>query len=122
MQFQLDTATSTPLEARKRYRNVWNTYMKNAISDPTENSILYIMDDASISLNKSTTTIATTETLTATTNPVGETVNWASSDTDIATVSNGTVTAVADGSCTITASMTVNGVTYTASCLVTISM
>lgn len=122
VQFQLDTATTTPLEARKRYRNVWNTFMKNAISDPTENSILYIMDDASISLNKSSTTVATTETLTATTSPVGETVTWASSDTDVATVSNGTVTAVADGTCTITASMTVNGVTYTATCLVTVSM
>lgn len=122
VQFQLDTATSTPLEARKRYRNVWNTFMKNAISDPTENSILYIMDDASISLNKTSTTVATTETLTATTSPAGETVTWASSDTDIATVSNGVVTAVADGTCTITASMTVNGVTYTATCLVTVSM
>lgn len=119
VQFQLDRADSTPLEARKHYRNVWNTYMKNAISDPTENSILYIMEDAGISLDKSTLTITTTGSLTATTVPAGGTVTWASSDTDVATVSNGTVTKVAAGTCTVTASVTVNGVTYTASCLVT---
>lgn len=41
--FQLDRADTTALEARKHYRNVWNTYAKNAISDPTENAILYYM-------------------------------------------------------------------------------
>ena len=40
---QLDVAETTPLEARKRYRNVWNTYAKNMISDPTEKFILYYM-------------------------------------------------------------------------------
>lgn len=120
VQFQLDRADTTPLEARKHYRNVWNTYMKNAISDPTENSVLFIMEDAGISLNKSTTTITTSETLVATTVPAGGTVTWASSDTDIATVtSGGVVSKVAAGTCTISASVTVNGVTYTATCLVT---
>jgi hypothetical protein len=42
-EMQLDVAETTPLEARKRYRNVWNTYAKNMISDPTEKFILYYM-------------------------------------------------------------------------------
>ena len=42
-EMQLDVAETTPLEARKRYRNVWNSYAKNMISDPTEKFILYYM-------------------------------------------------------------------------------
>ena len=42
-EMQLDVAETTPLEARKRYRNVWNTYAKNAVSDPTEKAILFYM-------------------------------------------------------------------------------
>lgn len=122
--FQLNTSAATPLEARKLYRNVWNTYAKNAINDPTENCILYIMEDYSISLNKSSTTIAdgSTETLTATTNPASATVTWASSDTNIATVtSGGVVTGVDPGTAIITASITVGGQVYTDTCVVTIS-
>lgn len=53
-----------------------------------------------------TCAVGATSTLTATTHPVGATVTWSSSDKTIATVSNGTVTGVAKGKCTITA---VNG-------------
>lgn len=42
-EMQLDVATTTPLEARKRYRNTWNSFAKNAISDPTEKFILFYM-------------------------------------------------------------------------------
>lgn len=42
-EMQLDRADTTPIEARKHYRNVWNTFAKNAISDPTENAILFYM-------------------------------------------------------------------------------
>lgn len=42
-EMQLDRADSTPLEARKHYRNVWNTYAKNGVSDPTENFIVFYM-------------------------------------------------------------------------------
>ena len=42
-EMQLDRADTTPLEARKHYRNTWNTFAKNAISDPTENAILFYM-------------------------------------------------------------------------------
>ena len=122
--FQLQRSDSTPLEARKLYRNVWNSFERNAINDPTENTILYIMADYSISLNKSSTTIAdgSTETLTATTVPAGETINWTSSDTNVATVtSGGVVTGVDPGTAIITASITVGGQSYTAQCVVTIS-
>jgi len=41
--YMLESAESTPLEARKRYRNLWWTFKKNAINDFTENFILYYM-------------------------------------------------------------------------------
>lgn len=43
---QLDTVYTTPIEARKGYRNTWNTYLKGVISDNTENAIIFIMQDA----------------------------------------------------------------------------
>lgn len=43
--YQLDTARSTPVEARKGYRNLWYTFAKNIISDTTENAIIYYMAD-----------------------------------------------------------------------------
>lgn len=43
--FQLDTANTTPLEARKRYRNIWWSFRRNAINDFTENCIIYYMAD-----------------------------------------------------------------------------
>lgn len=45
--FQIEDASSTPLEARKQYRNIWWHFSKNAINDPTENAILFYMDDPS---------------------------------------------------------------------------
>lgn len=46
--YQLERATSTPVEARKFYRNLWYTFQRNAISDTTENAILYYMADPAI--------------------------------------------------------------------------
>lgn len=58
----------------------------------------------------------------ATTFPAGGTVTWASSATGKATVSDaGLVTGVASGSANITATVTVDGVAYTATCAVTVS-
>ena len=76
-----------------------------------------------IVLNKATTSIedGETETLTATTWPSGGTVAWESSNEAVATVSDaGVVTAVDPGTCTITASTTYKGFTYTADCKVTV--
>lgn len=38
--YQLDESYSTPIEARKRYRNIWWHFAKNAINDFTEKGIL----------------------------------------------------------------------------------
>lgn len=76
----------------------------------------------SVSLNKSSTTIVagSSETLIATIYPTNadQTVTWSSSNTAVATVSNGKITGVKAGSATITAK-TSNG--KTATCSVTIS-
>lgn len=50
--------------------------------------------------------------------PVDAEITWSSSDTDVATVSGGAVTAVAAGNCIITAAITVDGVTYNDTCTV----
>lgn len=44
--FMFEGADSTPLEARKKYRNTWFHNMKNAQNDFTENAIIFIMDDS----------------------------------------------------------------------------
>jgi hypothetical protein len=77
----------------------------------------------SVQLNSHSGTIAIagTKTLTAATVPEGETVTWSSSDTDVATVSNGVVTGVAAGTATITASITVSGKSYTDTATITVS-
>lgn len=42
---QLDRTATTPIEARKLYRNTWNTFLKGVVSDNTENAIIFIMAD-----------------------------------------------------------------------------
>ena len=77
-----------------------------------------------VSLNKNSTsiTVGGSETLTATVSPNNATnknVFWTSSNSDVATVSNGTITAVATGNATITVT-TVDG-SHTATCSVTVN-
>ncbi|MGM9644356.1 MAG: Ig-like domain-containing protein, partial [Eubacteriales bacterium] len=77
-----------------------------------------------ISLNKTRTAmnVGATETLTATIfpgNATNKTVSWKSSDTTVASVSNGVVTANSVGTATITVTSADGG--YTANCLVTVS-
>jgi hypothetical protein len=43
--FQLEKSLTSPLEARKGYRNNWLTFAKNAIIDQTENQVIFIMAD-----------------------------------------------------------------------------
>lgn len=43
--FQLDRVTSTPLEARKFYRNLIWTVRRNYIFDATENIVIFTMED-----------------------------------------------------------------------------
>ena len=78
----------------------------------------------SISLNKTATNImiGSTETLTVTFNPANATakgINWSSSNTAVASVANGVVTANKVGTTVITATSTSNS-SITASCTVTV--
>ena len=64
--------------------------------------------------------VGDTVTLTATTVPASQSVTWSTEDGDTATVNAGTVTGVAAGNTIITASITVDGVTYTDTCTVVV--
>lgn len=108
----------------------WTNFYKvdtSYFNDLAENGIVFVMGTGtipSIELDKSTLSLTVggaTGSLSATTVPAGATVTWTSSDKTKATVSSGTVTAVAAGTCTITASITVDGVTYSADCAVTVA-
>lgn len=108
----------------------WNNFYKvdtSYFNDLAENAIIYVLGTGAIptvTLDKSTLSLTVggaTGSLSATVSPVGSTVTWKSSDIAIATVSSGTVTAVKAGTCTVTASITVDGVTYTAACAVTVA-
>lgn len=46
--FELETSYTSALEARKGYRNIWLTFARNSICDPTENSVLFYMDDSDV--------------------------------------------------------------------------
>lgn len=41
--YQLEDALSTPVEARKRYRNIWWTFSKNIMADYTENAVIFYL-------------------------------------------------------------------------------
>lgn len=108
----------------------WTNFYKvdtSYFNDLAENGLIFVLGTGSIpsvTLDKSTLSITVggaTGSLSATVSPVGSTVTWTSSDTSIATVSSGTVTAVKAGSCTIYATITVDGVDYTAGCAVTVA-
>lgn len=43
--FHLEDVSSTPKEARKHYRTVWNTINKNPLNDFTENVVVFYMAD-----------------------------------------------------------------------------
>ena len=62
-----------------------------------------------------------TDTITATTSPVGQAVTWSTSDDAVATVADGVVTAEGAGTATITVTMTYDTKTYTDSCNVTVT-
>ena len=74
-----------------------------------------------ISLDKTSATLEMGETLTlvANANPDSQTIIWESSDTSVATVNNGLVTAVSAGTATITAK--IEGTDKTATCTITVN-
>lgn len=95
-------------------------------NDLAENGIVFVIGSGvipTITLSDDTATAtlpSTTATVTATVSPAGSAVTWTSSDTEIATVAAGVITPVKAGTCTVTASITVDGVTYSAPCAVTV--
>lgn len=79
--------------------------------------------NASILISKHSATVEkdATVTITASVVPAGSTVTWTTSDDTVATVNGGVVTGEAAGNAIITASITVNGVTYTDTCTVVVT-
>lgn len=80
-------------------------------------------DAVTILLDRSQASVEDGKTLalTATVNPNDATVTWASTDTTVATVSNGVVTGEAEGVCVITAKATKSGESAIATCIVTVT-
>lgn len=92
----------------------YEIYVKGSGAQPTP-SIVLDKHSATVKANAKITLIPTVT-------PAGQTVTWASSATGKATVNaSGEVTGVTAGSTTITASITVEGVTYTDTCTVVVT-
>ena len=56
----LEDSLATPIEARKRYYNIWWTFARNAVNDFSENFILFTMEDEGGSGNFKLSTNAVT--------------------------------------------------------------
>lgn len=75
----------------------------------------------SLSANTATVDENNSVMLTAAASPSSATVVWTSLDTSVATVNAGTVTGIAEGTTAIIASIVVDGVVYSDSCIVTVN-
>lgn len=77
----------------------------------------------SVLLDKHSATIVEgdTITLTAAVIPADATVTWSSSDVNVASVADGLIAGEAEGNAIITASITVNGITYTDTCTIVVT-
>lgn len=110
------------VSAFKKLYNAGNAYIcrNNAAETPATDTS---STTASISLNKSSLTMKDNVcvALSATTTPSGQSVSWKSSNNSVVRVSNGNLEGVKAGNATITASMTYEGKTYTATCNVTVT-
>jgi hypothetical protein len=100
------------------------TITATSVANPEKKGTCVItVSDTTISLSAETLTVlmGATETLVATLNPpdASKVINWISSDNAKATVENGRVTGVAEGSVTITAALESNP-TIKAECVVTV--
>ncbi len=71
-----------------------------------------------LSPTSKTLTVGDSSNITATTMPSGQSVTWVSSDTSIATVLGGRITAKTEGSVKITAKFTYNGKEYSSACAI----
>ena len=119
-------SAATPFNPNGGYYNIFWHWTQQTFNDYTENFILLYaaapvipsitLDDDTLSL-----TVGNDDTLTGVVVPTGTAVLWSSSDESVATVEDGTVTAVAAGTAIITAAIVVSGRTYSDTCTVTVT-
>ena len=121
---RLDGLSSIPAEVKVALFNLLSTaaYADTGLSDDIDTIETWALNHATaISLSPSSATLngITTQTITPTLTPsdTTDTVVWTSSDTDVATVTNGVVSSIGNGTCTITA--TAGSVSATCSITVT---
>ena len=80
------------------------------------------VQDATITISKANASLKVGETVALTASVSdGSSITWLSSNTSVATVSKGVVTAVSEGTATITASATTNGRKISKTCVVTVT-
>lgn len=106
-----------------RYNKDWGLYCNGAAESAPAISTGDRNPAPSITLSEHAVSVAagSTKVLTATVVPSDATVNWSTSTSAKATVSDGTVTGVAAGSANITASITVGNKTFSDKCAVTVT-
>ena len=99
---------------------IWGSF-NSTTQNLCNNASWDIGNSVSISQSSISLTVEDVANLTATASD-GSAITWSSSDNTVAEVSNsGQVTATGPGTCTITASATIEGNAYTATCSVTVS-
>lgn len=86
---------------------------------PAENPV--VVPDVTLNRSNLSVGVGETASLVALTNPAGREVTWSTSSASVATVANGVVTGVSQGTATITASISYDGQTYTDTCKVTVT-
>ena len=135
---EIETARNEAVMAKQHNRNpfidypgleqyIWGTFKTTNVSinnyvDPYNGTPPAPTPSITLSPATASLTVGNSLTLTATTqNATGATVTWTSSNTSVATVTGGTVTALAEGTAVITAKITVGGTTYSATCDVTVT-
>ena len=103
---------------------IWGSYTSSDYAKPATDTLndwnSEVTDYITVSPTSAELTVGGTITLTATPSQ-SATVNWSSSNTNVATITNsGKVTAVAVGTATMTARATINGNLVTADCTITV--
>lgn len=93
----------------------------NAVQTPDSVQARTITPSVTVIPSEASVEVGSTVTLDTQVIPSGAEVTWSSSAESYATVENGVVTGVAEGSATITASITVDGTTHTDTCSVTVT-
>lgn len=122
-----DRRTVTKINEHGARRNVWEQGTVCNFVNLGHNSVVFYVDTVvkpvDVILEKSTTTIEedAIETLAYTKNPNDATLTWGTSNSSVATVANGVVTAVAEGTAVISVIATKDGVSATDTCTVTVT-